>query len=239
MARPKTLYEKIWDAHVVERLDDGTCLLLVDRQLIYEGTSRPAFEGLRAAGRTVRRPAATLAMADHMVPTRNRAAMSANAFAAHRWNDDLSPRPDFILNQPPYDRAGTLIARDNFGCGSSREMAVWALMGIGIGCVIAPSFGDIFFNNCFKNGFLPVRLPTATVERLLDLAEAMPGAPFTVNLETQAVLAPDGSILPFEVGAYQRDMLLRGLDEIAVTLDKLPAIEAREAAYFGERPWLA
>jgi 3-isopropylmalate/(R)-2-methylmalate dehydratase small subunit len=170
---------------------------------------------------------------------RERSTMGANAFAAHRWNDDLSPKADFIFNQSPFDQARILIARENFGCGSSREMAVWALMGIGIRCVIAPTFGDIFFNNCFKNGMLPVRLPAADVELLIDLAEAQPGAPFTVDLETRTVLAPNGSLLPFEVGTYQREMLLGGLDEIAATLAKLPAIAARERDYFAARPWLA
>jgi 3-isopropylmalate/(R)-2-methylmalate dehydratase small subunit len=161
-----------------------------------------------------------------------------NAFAAVRWNDDLTPKPEFVLNRAPYDRAEILIARDNFGCGSSREMAVWALAAIGFRCVIAPSFGDIFHNNCFPNGVLPVRLPELVVEDLLRQAED-PDARFTVDLVNLQVTAPDGSVHAFAVGDYQRTMLLEGLDEITATLSRVPEINRAEAAYFARRPWLA
>jgi 3-isopropylmalate/(R)-2-methylmalate dehydratase small subunit len=165
--------------------------------------------------------------------------MGPNAFAAYRWNDDLSPKPDFILNQPPYDQAGIIVARENFGCGSSREVAVWCLQGIGIRSVIAPSFGDIFYGNCFKNGVLPVRLPAEAVEQLLALIARTGDPTLTVDLVACRITAPDGSEYPFEVGEYHRTALLEGLDEVSATLARMPAIEAHERAYYAERPWLA
>jgi 3-isopropylmalate/(R)-2-methylmalate dehydratase small subunit len=168
----------------------------------------------------------------------DRSQMGANAFAAYRWNLDGTPIKDFVLNQPPYNRAGILIARENFGCGSSREHAVWCLDGIGIRCVIAPSFGDIFYNNCFKNGMLPIRLPEQAVEGLLAQAAVRTEATFEVDLEEQMIVAPDGSRHRFEIGDYQRHALLNGLDEIAATLARLPQIEAHEARYYEQRPWL-
>lgn len=168
----------------------------------------------------------------------DRSQMGANAFAAHRWHDDLSPRQDFVLNQPPYDRAQILIARENFGCGSSREMAVWCLQGIGIRSVIAPSFGDIFYGNCFRNGVLPVKLPHEDIEQILALARSADDPIFTVDLEARLVIAPDGSQRPFEVGDYHRHALLEGLDEIAAALARMPLIQAHEQAYHSTRPWL-
>ncbi|MFN0063737.1 MAG: 3-isopropylmalate dehydratase small subunit [Myxococcaceae bacterium] len=168
----------------------------------------------------------------------DRGEMGPNAFASYRWNPDRSPKPDFILNRPPFNEARILIARENFGCGSSREMAVWCLLEIGIRCVIAPSFGDIFYNNCFKNGVLPVRLPPEDVERVLTLAAGTPGPRFTVDLETSLVLAPDGSRYPFDVGEYRRQALLQGIDEIAAALARMSTIHAHEQEYYSMRPWL-
>lgn len=168
----------------------------------------------------------------------DRSKMGKNAFAAHRWNDDLSPKADFILNQPPYTDAGILIARENFGCGSSREMAVWTLKAIGIRAVIAPSFGDIFYNNCFKNSVLPIRLDSGIVSDLLDQVKNPAQCTMKVDLTDCSVTAPDGVRHGFAIGDYQRDLLLRGVDEIEATLQKLPAIEAREAVSFAQRPWL-
>jgi 3-isopropylmalate/(R)-2-methylmalate dehydratase small subunit len=168
----------------------------------------------------------------------DRTKMGPNAFAARRWLDNGDPDPRFVLNRLPFDKAGILIARENFGCGSSREMAVWCLLGIGVRCVIAPSFGDIFYNNCFKNGMLPVRLPSDDVEYLLTLAETHPAPLCTVDLELCTVTDPDGRRYPFEVGGYQRSALLHGLDEIAATLRRLPAIQAHESVYLARRPWL-
>jgi 3-isopropylmalate/(R)-2-methylmalate dehydratase small subunit len=168
-----------------------------------------------------------------------RAHMGRNAFAAHRWAPDGSPRPDFVLNRPPFDRAGILVARENFGCGSSREMAVWCLLGIGIRSVVAPSFGDIFYNNCFKNGLLPVRLGSDAVDHLLELADRVGARATTIDLERCRVTAADGSVHFFEVSDYQRQALLEGLDEVTATLARQPAIEAHEQAYLQRRPWLA
>ncbi|TQM11261.1 3-isopropylmalate dehydratase small subunit [Pseudonocardia kunmingensis] len=164
--------------------------------------------------------------------------MGPNAFAAHRYAEDGTPNPEFVLNRPPYDTAGILIARENFGCGSSREMAVWALVGIGLRCIIAPSFGDIFAGNCVKNGVLPVRLGHDVVERLLTTAAERPDGRFTVDLQECTVTAPDDARHAFAIGAYQRDALLNGLDEIAATLSRLPTIDTHEAAYLARRPWL-
>jgi 3-isopropylmalate/(R)-2-methylmalate dehydratase small subunit len=164
--------------------------------------------------------------------------MGPNAFAALRWTEDCEPRADFILNQPPYDQAKILVTGANFGCGSSREMAVWCLTGIGIRCVIAPSFGDIFHNNCLKNGMLPVRLSQADVEALLALVADPARAQIAVDLQTQTVLAADGQVRPFEVVEYYRQALLQGLDEISATLTRIDCIDAFERDYRSARPWL-
>jgi 3-isopropylmalate/(R)-2-methylmalate dehydratase small subunit len=168
----------------------------------------------------------------------DRAKMGLNAFAAYRLDSGGEPRPEFVLNRAPYDRAQILLAGENFGCGSSREMAVWCLLGIGLRCIIAPSFGDIFYGNCVKNGLLPARLPREDVAALTELAESGPGDVFTVDLRSRAVTAPDKRSVTFEIGEYQRYMLLSGLDEIAATMGRLAAIEAHESAYLDQRPWL-
>jgi len=167
-----------------------------------------------------------------------RGKMGPNAFAALRWDDALQPRPDFILNRPPYDRAQILVTGPNFGCGSSREMAVWCLEEIGVRCLIGSSFGDIFFNNCFKNGVLPVRLPPAEVEDLLALASDPATAELTVDLEARTIVGADGKVRAFEIADYYREMLLQGLNEIAATRARLDLIEAFEGAYHDQRPWL-
>jgi 3-isopropylmalate/(R)-2-methylmalate dehydratase small subunit len=169
---------------------------------------------------------------------RDRSQMGLNAFAALRYDENAEPNPDFILNQAPYDAAQILIAGANFGCGSSREMAVWALAGIGIRCVIAPSYGDIFFNNCLKNGVLPVRLPQAQVEALLAMAANPADATFTVDLVGKTVTGPDDKAHGFEVVEYYRQALLGGLDEISATLSRQARIDAFERDYRGARPWL-
>jgi len=164
--------------------------------------------------------------------------MGMNAFAAFRWDEDANPRPEFILNQAPYDKAQILVAGANFGCGSSREMAVWALAGIGIRCIIAPSFGDIFYNNCFKNGVLPVRLSQAEVDELLSLASDRSDPTLTVDLQAQTITGPDGKVRRFVVVEYYRQALLLGLDEISATLARRERIDAFERDYRGQRPWL-
>jgi 3-isopropylmalate/(R)-2-methylmalate dehydratase small subunit len=146
-----------------------------------------------------------------------------------RFNPDGTAQPDFILNRPPFDRAGILVAARNFGVGSSREAAVYALLALGIRCVVAESFGDIFFSNALKNGLLPVRLPEAAVTALRDLVLAAPGTALTVDLPRNRLSAPDGTSHDFVIPPFSRDCLLRGLDEIGLTLTLLPEIEAFEA----------
>ena len=146
-----------------------------------------------------------------------------------RFNPDGTAQPDFILNRPPFDRAGILVAARNFGVGSSREAAVYALLALGIRCVVAESFGDIFFSNALKNGLLPVRLPEPAVTALRDLILAAPGTALTVDLPRNRLSAPDGTVHDFVIPPFSRDCLLRGLDEIGLTLTLLPEIEAFDA----------
>jgi 3-isopropylmalate/(R)-2-methylmalate dehydratase small subunit len=155
-----------------------------------------------------------------------------------RFTPDGAERPEFVLNQPPYRAATILVAADNFGCGSSREAAVWALMAHGFRCVIAPSLGDIFHQNCFKNGLLPVILPTDVVAGLRGQLHARPGATITADLEAQTVAAPDGATHHFEIDAFARQLLLAGQDEIALTLGYDTQIRAFEARQRAERSWL-
>ncbi|CAN7497115.1 3-isopropylmalate dehydratase small subunit [Acidovorax sp. LjRoot129] len=149
------------------------------------------------------------------------------------------PNPDFVLNQPRYKGASVLIARKNFGCGSSREHAPWALDQFGFRAVIAPSFADIFFNNCFKNGLLPIVLPEATVAQLFDEVAAFPGYQLTIDLERQVVVRPQGEEIPFDVIAFRKYCLLNGFDDIGLTLLKSDKIKAFEAERLAAKPWLA
>ena len=149
------------------------------------------------------------------------------------------PNPDFVLNQPRYAGASILLARKNFGCGSSREHAPWALDQYGFRCVIAPSYADIFFNNCFKNGLLPIQLPEATVAQLFDEVLAFPGYQLTIDLERQVVVRPQGQEIPFEVQAFRKYCLLGGLDDIGLTLRHQDEIKAFEARRLAAKPWLA
>jgi 3-isopropylmalate/(R)-2-methylmalate dehydratase small subunit len=154
-----------------------------------------------------------------------------------RFATDGTPDPGFILNQPPFDTAVILVAGENFGCGSSRENAVWALADLGLRVIIAPSFGDIFFSNCFQNGVLPIRLAAEAVARIT--ASLSPQNPrLTVELEAQRVVLNNGEAVPFEVEPYRKAMLLRGMDEIGLTLSRLTDIEAAEARDRQQRPWL-
>jgi 3-isopropylmalate/(R)-2-methylmalate dehydratase small subunit len=164
-----------------------------------------------------------------------REALGQFAFEALRFRPDGSEDPAFVLNQPPFRGAPLLLADANFGCGSSREGAVWALQALGIRSVIAPSFGDIFFSNCFQNGVLPIRLPAEQVRALATLAAG--GAPFTVDLPNDVVVAPDGSRWPFEVEPMRRASLLEGLDDIGLTLKHAGAIDDWERADLDARPW--
>ena len=149
------------------------------------------------------------------------------------------PNPDFVLNQPRYQGASVLLARKNFGCGSSREHAPWALDQFGFRAIIAPSFADIFFNNSFKNGLLPIVLPESTVAQLFDEVFAFPGYQLTVDLERQVIVKPDGAEIAFEVQAFRRYCLLNGLDDIGLTLRHKDKIQAFEAERLATKPWLA
>ena len=149
------------------------------------------------------------------------------------------PNPDFVLNQPRYQGASILLARKNFGCGSSREHAPWALDQYGFRAVIAPSFADIFFNNCFKNGLLPIVLPEATVAQLFDEVLAFPGYQLTIDLERQVIVRPQGQEIAFDVQAFRKYCLLNGFDDIGLTLRQSDKIRAFEAQRLATKPWLA
>ena len=150
-----------------------------------------------------------------------------------------TPNPDFVLNQPRYKGASVLLARKNFGCGSSREHAPWAIDQYGFRCVIAPSFADIFFNNCFKNGLLPIQLPESTVDQLFNEVAAFPGYELTIDLERQVIVRPQGEEIPFEVQAFRKYCLLNGFDDIGLTLRHADKIKAFEAERLATKPWLA
>jgi len=149
------------------------------------------------------------------------------------------PNPEFVLNQPRYQGASILLARRNFGCGSSREHAPWALDQFGFRAIIAPSYADIFFNNSFKNGLLPIVLPEAQVAQLFNEVAAFPGYSLTIDIERQVVIKPDGIELPFEVQAFRKYCLLNGLDDIGLTLRHADKIKAFEAERLAQKPWLA
>ena len=170
--------------------------------------------------------------------TIQRAGLGKNLFDEMRYKEDGSENPDFILNKEPYRHATILIAGDNFGCGSSREHAPWALEDFGIRCVIAPSFADIFHGNCFKNGVLPIRLPEETVKELMEKADRGQNAMFTVDLERQVVVDPDGKEIAFDVDPFRRHCLLNGLDDIGLTLQKGGEIDGYEADRQKSQPWV-
>ena len=159
---------------------------------------------------------------DQIIPARflslPRDEMAPHLFRDLRYNDNGTPKPEFVLNRPEYAKAEIVVAGRNFACGSSREMAVTVLQDYGIKSVIAPSYGDIFFNNCFQNGVLPIMLPEARVNQLLRFLLELPGASITVDLPTQTVLGPDGQSDRFEIDSFRKDCMLRGVDEIAMTL---------------------
>ncbi len=167
-----------------------------------------------------------------------RSGLGKNLFDEMRYDSQGAEKPDFVLNRPAYRKAVVLIAGGNFGCGSSREHAPWALMDFGIRCVIAPSFADIFHNNCFKNGILPVVLAPDTVDRLMRMAENGANATFTIDLEGQEISAPDGTRVKFEIDPYRKDCLLNGLDDIGLTERHRGAIASFEARDRARQPWL-
>jgi 3-isopropylmalate/(R)-2-methylmalate dehydratase small subunit len=168
--------------------------------------------------------------------TIKRTGLGTGLFAEMRYRDDGSENPDFVLNRPAYRKAQILVAGDNFGCGSSREHAPWALLDFGLRCVISTSFADIFYNNCFKNGILPITVSPEDLEKLFDDAERGANATLTVDLVNQEIRGPDGGTIRFDVDSFRKHCLLNGLDDIGLTLEKAPAIAAYEEK-LAERPW--
>ena len=176
-----------------------------------------------------------------------RSGFGPNVFDEWRYLDQGEPgmdngkrplNPDFVLNQPRYQGAQVLLARENFGCGSSREHAPWALEDYGFRAIIAPSFADIFFNNCFKNGLLPIMLDAAFVDELFKAVEACEGYKLKVDLDQQTITAPDGKVFRFEVDAHRKHCLLNGLDDIGLTLQHVDEIKVFEAKHRAAQPWL-
>ncbi|WP_069096070.1 3-isopropylmalate dehydratase small subunit [Methyloligella halotolerans] len=170
--------------------------------------------------------------------TIKRTGLKEGLFAELRYDENGKKDEDFVLHKAPYDKAQILIAGDNFGCGSSREHAPWALLDFGFRCVIAPSFADIFYNNCFKNGILPITLPQEEVDKLLDDASRGANATITVDLENQEIKGPDGGTITFEIDPFRKRCLLEGLDDIALTFEKGDYIERFEAENAAARPWI-
>jgi 3-isopropylmalate/(R)-2-methylmalate dehydratase small subunit len=168
--------------------------------------------------------------------TIKRTGLGSALFSEQRYRDDGSENPDFVLNKPAYRKAQILVAGANFGCGSSREHAPWALLDFGIRCVISTSFADIFYNNCFKNGILPIKVSPEDLEKLFDDAERGANATLTIDLAAQEIRGPDGGVVKFDVDEHRKHCLLNGLDDIGLTMEKAPAIEAYEKK-LAERAW--
>ncbi len=180
---------------------------------------------------------------DKIIPARflktiKRTGLGVHLFDTLRYDAGGAERPDFVLNAEPYRHAEVLIAHENFGCGSSREHAPWALLDFGIRCVIAPGFADIFHTNCFKNGILPIALPREVCDRLMEDARMGGNARLTIDLARQVVVRPNGEEIPFAVDALRKHLLLNGLDDIAQTMQRGPAIDAYEARLRTEASWM-
>jgi 3-isopropylmalate/(R)-2-methylmalate dehydratase small subunit len=170
--------------------------------------------------------------------TIKRTGLGKSLFYEMRYDQDGKEIADFVLNQPAYRKATILVTGENFGCGSSREHAPWSLLDFGIRCIIAPDFADIFYNNCFQNGILPIKLPQDEVDKLMDDASRGANATLTVDLEKQEIRGPDGGAIKFEIDPFRKHCLLNGLDAIGLTLEKNNAIEKFEESTASSRPWL-
>ncbi|HEY7383519.1 MAG TPA: 3-isopropylmalate dehydratase small subunit [Beijerinckiaceae bacterium] len=169
--------------------------------------------------------------------TIKRTGLGTALFSEMRYREDGSENPDFVLNKPAYRKAQILVAGDNFGCGSSREHAPWALADFGIRCVISTGFADIFFNNCFQNGILPIKVSPEDLEKLFDDADRGANATLTIDLEAQEIRGPDGGMIRFDIDPFRKHCLLNGLDDIGLTLEKAPAIDSYEKKVAQTRPW--
>jgi 3-isopropylmalate/(R)-2-methylmalate dehydratase small subunit len=170
--------------------------------------------------------------------TIKRTGLGKSLFFEMRFDEAGKEIPDFVLNQPAYRKATILVTGENFGCGSSREHAPWALLDFGIRCIIATDFADIFYNNCFQNGILPIKLPQADVDKLMDDASRGSNATVTIDLESQEIRGPDGGVIKFDIDPFRKHCLLNGLDNIGLTLEKQKAIDAFEEKTQTTRPWL-
>ena len=170
--------------------------------------------------------------------TIKRTGLGKSLFYEMRYNEDGSENPDFVLNKPAWRNAEILVAGDNFGCGSSREHAPWAIADFGIRCVISTSFADIFYSNCFKNGILPIKLPQEDIDKLMDDAERGANATVSVDLESQTITGPDGGTISFEIDPHKKHCLLNGLDDIGLTLQKQTAIDSFEQKQAAAQPWV-
>ncbi|WP_406855541.1 3-isopropylmalate dehydratase small subunit [Alsobacter sp. KACC 23698] len=170
--------------------------------------------------------------------TIKRTGLGAGLFAEMRFREDGTENPDFVLNQPAYRHAQILVAGDNFGCGSSREHAPWALLDFGIRCVISTSFADIFYNNCFKNGILPITVSQEDLDKLLDDAKRGANATLSIDLAAQEIRGPDGGVVRFDLDPFRKHCLLNGLDDIGLTMEKAGAIETYEQKKAASQPWL-
>ncbi|RWR07024.1 3-isopropylmalate dehydratase small subunit [Paenirhodobacter populi] len=170
--------------------------------------------------------------------TIKRSGLGVHAFDEMRYDDNGAEKPDFVLNKPQYRKAEIIVAGDNFGCGSSREHAPWALADFGIKAVISTSFADIFYNNCFKNGMLPIRLPQEQVDILMKDAERGANARMTIDLEKQEITTSDGEVIRFDIDPFKKHCLLNGLDDIGLTMKKAPKIDSYEQALAQSRPWV-
>ncbi|WP_036262538.1 3-isopropylmalate dehydratase small subunit [Methylocapsa aurea] len=170
--------------------------------------------------------------------TIKRTGLGSGLFAELRYKEDGSENPDFVLNKPAYRNAQVLVAEDNFGCGSSREHAPWALLDFGIRCVISTSFADIFYNNCFKNGILPIKVSPEDLAKLMDDAGRGANATLSIDLDRQEIRGPDGGTIGFDIDPFRKHCLLNGLDDIGLTMEKAGRIESFEAKTAAERGWL-
>jgi 3-isopropylmalate/(R)-2-methylmalate dehydratase small subunit len=169
--------------------------------------------------------------------TIKRTGLGSGLFAEMRYKDDGSENPDFVLNKPAYRQARILVAGDNFGCGSSREHAPWALLDFGIRCVISTSFADIFYNNCFQNGILPIRVTPEELGKLFDDADRGSNATLTIDLAKQEICGPDGGVIKFDIDPFRKHCLLNGLDDIGLTMEKKSKIDSFEKKSAEKRPW--
>src|SRR5688572_11927561 len=223
--RPEALVRGSWRPRPSRIQDDGT----MDKFTVLESVAAP----LRIINIDT-----DMIIPKQYLKTIKRTGLGTGLFSEMRYREDGSENPDFVLNQPAYRRARILVAGDNFGCGSSREHAPWALLDFGIRCVISTSFADIFYNNCFQNGILPIKVSPEDIEKLFDDAERGANATLTIDLENQEIRGPDGGVVKFDIDPFRKHCLLNGLDDIGLTMVKEKKINDFESSAKATRPWL-